>query len=195
METQTGNIESILESKKLNWNVHKESLVTQSGKDVPDRFAICRDDNSAVLGVVSKKYQIMQNADIFSFVEELVGNHEAKVKSSILKNGGSRIGLTLEFPNQIFEIPSKYQADPITNRISISTSHDGSSSVRISSRPFRQWCSNGCTMAISEVAGLKFSDIIRKLKSKLGMPLMSACLPRMLLKVSSGELWNLPKRM
>ncbi|MDT3401224.1 hypothetical protein QE417_000296 [Mucilaginibacter terrae] len=40
---------------------------------VPHHYATVRTDNNAVLGVVGKDYEIVQNADAFAFFDEIVG--------------------------------------------------------------------------------------------------------------------------
>ena len=86
----------------LNWNVeqrplgfldqiHKPQVKEIHGqnvevpghaviRDVPGWFANVRDNDLAVLGVVSKQYKIIQNKVAFAFTDELIGMGGGAVK-------------------------------------------------------------------------------------------------------------------
>jgi hypothetical protein len=69
----------------LDYEVEKRKLFTSSGEiilanqtiqnkiEVPNYYSTVRTDNNAVLGVVGKDYQIVQNRDAFSFFDSIVG--------------------------------------------------------------------------------------------------------------------------
>ena len=57
----------------LDFIVEKQKLITERGLDVPDYFATVREDNNDVLGMVGKDYTIVQNRDVFSFFDGIVG--------------------------------------------------------------------------------------------------------------------------
>ncbi len=68
--------EAAIEAAHLDWHVDMKPLQTTDGIDVPDNFATVRGDNSAVLGVVSDKYKVVQNRDAFKFLDSLVADVE-----------------------------------------------------------------------------------------------------------------------
>src|ERR1700761_1548468 len=64
----------------LDYTVEKWPMFTCDPQDfacddrlVPDKFAPVRTDNKAVLGVVGKDYEIVQNVDAFTFFDSIVG--------------------------------------------------------------------------------------------------------------------------
>lgn len=56
----------------LDWNVDKRPIFDASGTQIDNYFANTRDKDGAVLGIVSGKYEIVQNKDAFAFTDALV---------------------------------------------------------------------------------------------------------------------------
>ena len=64
-----------LDKANLNYYVGKENITTASGLIIPGKQATVKhyaDGSTAVAGVVSPSYEIMQNIDAFNFVDDLV---------------------------------------------------------------------------------------------------------------------------
>lgn len=57
----------------LDWQVVQKKLVTDGGIEVPGFKANLRETDNQVLGVVSDRYKVVQNADAFSFTDALLG--------------------------------------------------------------------------------------------------------------------------
>ena len=57
----------------LDWNVVQEPIYTEFNEVVEGYKANVRDTDRKVLGVVSDRYKVVQNADAFSFTDELLG--------------------------------------------------------------------------------------------------------------------------
>jgi hypothetical protein len=76
-----------IEHAGLDYEVEKRKLFTPAGEiildneiiqnkiEVPNYFSTVRTDNDAILGVVGKDYQIVQNRDAFSFFDSIVGGN------------------------------------------------------------------------------------------------------------------------
>lgn len=68
----------------LDYEVQKRKLFTSSIQnstiEVPNYFSTVRSDNDAILGVVGKDYQIVQNRDAFSFFDAIVQKAEKPKK-------------------------------------------------------------------------------------------------------------------
>ena len=61
-----------LYEKAFNWSVSKESMITvEQGLEVPNRFAVVRDDTKTVLGVVGKNYNLLQNSEVIDILKKL----------------------------------------------------------------------------------------------------------------------------
>ena len=69
------NISEVLQQSGLNYTVHKEKIVTESGLIIPEQVATVK-DNGKVLGVVGKNYEICQNAEAFDFANYIDGDVE-----------------------------------------------------------------------------------------------------------------------
>ena len=65
--------EEALKLAGLNWDVWQEKIYTGDGIVVNDYYANIRSSDHKVLGVVSGRYQIVQNRDAFAFTDELLG--------------------------------------------------------------------------------------------------------------------------
>lgn len=80
--TGIGSIEAALNLSGMNFKVVKIPVSFNINQDVkgmppryvkiPDQFALVRDDTRAVLGVVGKNYEILQNIEAFNFLDSLV---------------------------------------------------------------------------------------------------------------------------
>ncbi len=89
------------------------------------------------IGVVGNKYQIFQNADIFSALDSLIDSGEARYAAAGEYDGGAKVWMLLSLPYEI-----NVANDPHAAFILAKTSHDGSSSVVIKPIIERLFCAN-----------------------------------------------------
>jgi phage/plasmid-like protein (TIGR03299 family) len=89
------------------------------------------------LGVVGGRYQIFQNAEVFSALDSLVEDDSARYAAAGEYDGGAKVWMLLELPVRI-----QVADDPHAGFILAKTSHDGSSSVVIKPIIERLWCKN-----------------------------------------------------
>ncbi|MGN6437611.1 MAG: DUF932 domain-containing protein [Agriterribacter sp.] len=76
--------------------------ITDSELHVPDYYANVRADNNAVLGVVGKDYQIVQNNEAFAFFDAIVGGGGGILYETAGALGkGERIFITAKLPDYI----------------------------------------------------------------------------------------------
>src|ERR1700733_5718739 len=85
--------ETWIERAHLDWRVKKVPLYTLGGAEAPDMFANVRydypeNDPRGILGYVSDRYQIVQNADGFRFLDSLVANGEMYYEAAGALDGG-----------------------------------------------------------------------------------------------------------
>ena len=83
----------------LDWKVEQEPLMTGTFKDVPGFKANIRSDNGTVLGVVSNRYQVVQNEEAFAFTDELIGEGVVYETAGSL-NGGRKVWLLAKLPER-----------------------------------------------------------------------------------------------
>ena len=120
----------------LDWKVEQEALMTETFHDVEGFKANVRSDNRAVLGVVSNRYQVVQNEEAFAFTDALVGEGVTYETAGSL-NGGRRVWL-------LAKLPEKYQlvGDTVEPYVVFTNSHDGSAAIRMACTPVRVVCQN-----------------------------------------------------
>ena len=73
------NVEFTLDSNDalreagLNWRVNQFPIFTPNGQKIPNYMANIRDSDEQILGVVTARYQIVQNEEAFAFTDALLG--------------------------------------------------------------------------------------------------------------------------
>lgn len=112
--------------------------------EVPDYYATVRTDNSSVLGVVGKDYEIVQNADAFSFFDAIVGGDGMQYETAGALGKGERIFITAKLPGYI-KVGS---GDMIEKYLFLTTSHDGYGSITAAFTPVRIVCANTLNAAM-----------------------------------------------
>ncbi|UZJ63968.1 DUF945 domain-containing protein [Sphingobacterium sp. KU25419] len=119
---------------------------------IPNNFANIRSDNNAVLGVVGKDYQIVQNNEAFSFFDAIVGNGDGILYETAGALGqGERIFITAKLPGYIRvgngeDVTEKY--------IFLTTSHDGSGSITAAFTPIRIVCQNTLNASLRSMSNV-----------------------------------------
>ncbi|PSK90843.1 DUF932 domain-containing protein [Taibaiella chishuiensis] len=117
---------------------------------VPDYFATMRTDNNSVLGVVGKDYEVVQNADAFSFFDAIVGGGDGILYETAGALGkGERIFITAKLPDYI----RVGNNDMIEKYLFLTTSHDGSGSITAAFTPIRIVCQNTLNAALKGTTG------------------------------------------
>jgi len=145
-----------LTAAQLDWTVEQRSValwntegsVGNEGKWKEQKgiLANVRADNNLYLGMVSDYYQVVQNVDAFSFLDELIENHEMEYESAFSLKGGKRVVLLGRLP-QIDEIAKD---DFVKRYILMSLSHDGSCAIKFGPCAMRVVCANTHAVALQE---------------------------------------------
>lgn len=127
----------------LDWKVEQEPLMTGTFKDVPGFKANIRSDNGTVLGVVSNRYQVVQNEEAFAFTDELIGEGVVYETAGSL-NGGRKVWL-------LAKLPERYHlaGEAVEPYIVFTNSHDGSGAIRVAPTPVRVVCQNTLNLALN----------------------------------------------
>lgn len=113
--------------------------------EVPNYYSTVRTDNDAVLGVVGKDYQIVQNRDAFSFFDSIVGGDGILYETAGALGKGERIFITAKLPDYI----RVGNDDLIEKYLFLTTSHDGSGSITAAFTPIRIVCNNTLNAAMN----------------------------------------------
>jgi phage/plasmid-like protein (TIGR03299 family) len=157
---QYPNSKDAISHAGLDYQVEKADLIAlikkttnqhESGSaPVPGYFATMRMDNNAVLGVVGKDYQIVQNRDAFTFFDSIVGNDGILYETAGALGKGERIFITAKLPGYI-QVGSD---DLIEKYLFLTTSHDGSGSITAAFTPVRIVCANTLNAAMKNMTNV-----------------------------------------
>ncbi|TLV01428.1 DUF932 domain-containing protein [Dyadobacter luticola] len=117
---------------------------------VPNFYATMRTDNGAVLGIVGKDYQIVQNRNAFTFFDSIVGGDGIMYETAGALGKGERIFITAKLPGYI-EVG---RDDLIEKYLFLTTSHDGSGSITAAFTPVRIVCANTLNAAMKNMTNV-----------------------------------------
>lgn len=109
----------------------------------PNAYATYRTDKNIPLGIVKDRYAPVQNIDAFNFFDGAIGKDKAVWQTAGCFGNGERIFVSAKLPKNIL-----VNGDPIENYLVFTTSHDGSSGVKILFTPIRVVCQNTLNAAI-----------------------------------------------
>ena len=132
-----------LQASGLDWNVVQRPIMTSAYEPIPGYKANIRDIDNKILGVVSDRYRVVQNAEAFAFTDALLGEG-VKYETAGSLQEGRRIWL-------LAKLPDKYiiEGEQIEPYLVFSSSHDGSGAIKVAMAPVRVVCQNTLNMALS----------------------------------------------
>lgn len=153
--------EAALELAGLDWQVVQKKLVTDGGIEVPGFKANLRETDNQVLGVVSDRYKVVQNADAFSFTDALLGEGVTYETAGSLQNGRRTWILA--------KLPTRYiiSGDEITPYLVFMNSHDGSGSIKAAMTPIRVVCQNTLNLVLSTAKRCWSTNHVGDIKGKM----------------------------
>lgn len=135
------SVEDAIRLADMNWEVvQTPALIRLADGNVletPMKVNI-RSDNNAFLGVVSDRYQTVQNVEAFSFLSYLT---DFKFVSAGIVSGGKTIWLCVEVPD--FAV----LGESMKMYLVFSSTHDGKGAIRAAITPVRPACSNTLNLA------------------------------------------------
>jgi len=127
----------------LDWEVVQKNVYTEDDCLVSGYKANIRSTDSAVLGIVSNRYRVVQNEDAFRFTDDLLGAGVTYETAGALQ-GGRKVWL-------LARMPQKYviASDEIAPYLVVMNSHDGSSGIKVAMTPIRVVCQNTLNLALA----------------------------------------------
>lgn len=141
--SSTKTVEDALILADLNWKVESKNIYDENGNAYDKYRANVRNTDGRLLGVVTDKYNIVQNKDAFNFVDGLVDEGFEFDRAGQFR-GGKSIWVMGKLPQ------SKILGDDISNNVVFVNSHDGSSGVKVMMTPIRIICSNMMNYTLRE---------------------------------------------
>ena len=138
------NVGEALTFAGADWEVVSNKIFDESGNEIPNYRANVRKDTGDTLGIVSDRYQVVQNYEAFDFVNELPLEGDFKFESAGIFRGGRSMWIMGSLPEV------NILGDDISNNVVFVNSHDGSSGVKVMMTPIRLICSNMINLATKE---------------------------------------------
>lgn len=139
-----------IQSERFDFTVEQIQLTDPEGR--PTRFfGNRRIDTGEVLGVVTERYEVLQNGTLFDSFEKVVaskgfGNFNRRV---VTTHNGARCRAIYDFPNTGIRLSN---GNDLTFRLKVQNSFDGSLRASLAVGLFRLICSNGLAAPVGAVA-------------------------------------------
>lgn len=137
------NIEEALQLASLDWEVESKYIYNEYGEPYDKFKANVRESDGKLLGIVTDRYNIVQNIDAFDFVDGLVSEGFKFDRAGQFRDGRS-IWVMGSLPE------TQILGDDISNNVVFVNSHDGSSGVKVMMTPIRLICSNMINLALKK---------------------------------------------
>ena len=161
--------EEAIKAAGLDFEVGLQELYARydldgSSIDVPNNYAVVRDDTKSVLSVVGSKYEVIQNKECFSFLDEVAGSGKlVRYNTAGSLHGGKKIWLLAELTNLTFEpVPG----DVVKPYLALIKGHDGITPLMSFFTSTRIVCQNTANMALADARKNKENMVkIRHTKS------------------------------
>jgi phage/plasmid-like protein (TIGR03299 family) len=138
--------EEAIKAAKLSWKVDQVPVYTANNwaAEIPGYVANVRSDTREVLGIVSDRYSVAQNKDVFAFADELIGNNRVKCAYETAGSlwNGRRVFMLVNMPK------GRIVGDEYQPYLCLSNAHDGSSALQVFLTGIRVVCNNTLTAAL-----------------------------------------------
>ena len=132
------NSQDALIQSGLDWKVVQRPIMTTAYDPIPGYKA-----DNRILGVVTDRYKVVQNAEAFAFTDALLGEG-VKYETAGSLQDGKKIWILAKLPDKY--IIEGEQIDPY---LVFSSSHDGSGAIKVAMTPIRVVCQNTLNVALS----------------------------------------------
>ena len=151
-----------LELAGLDWTVEQRPIFIESSPftQIPGYVANVRDKDNKVLGVVTPRYKVVQNAEAFEFTDNLIGGDVKYVTAGSLKEG-RRVWMLAQLPR------TRILGDDVDPYICFSNSHDGTGTVKVCMTPIRVVCNNTLNLALESAKRCWSTRHMGNIESKL----------------------------
>lgn len=127
----------------LDWSVLQEPIYTDNGTLISGYKANVRSTDAKVLGVVTDRYKVIQNAEAFEFTDTLLGEGVRYETAGSLQEG-KKVWLLARLPREYI-----IGGERISPYMVFSNTHDGSGAVKVAVTPIRVVCNNTLNLALT----------------------------------------------
>jgi phage/plasmid-like protein (TIGR03299 family) len=136
----------------LDWTVGCQHIYAEYDQDesrieIPDNFAVIRDDTKAVLGVVGNQFEPIQNKECFGFMDALAGPERlVRYHTAGSLQGGKKIWLLAELTNLTF---APVPGDEVQPYLALIDGKDGRTNLMAFFTGTRIVCANTASFALN----------------------------------------------
>jgi phage/plasmid-like protein (TIGR03299 family) len=138
----------------MDWSIRRSEIRYAVSRDatadslikLPDQHVLFRSDTQDALGVVSKRYQVVQPGEVLEFFRDIAKAGGLELSAAGTIYGGKRFWATAK----IGEASPTSLADKIGGYLLISTSADGSLATEVRRTTVRAVCKNTLAMAFAD---------------------------------------------
>lgn len=145
----------------LDWEVEGKPVFTDSGMLIPNYKANIRSSDNSVLGIVTDRYQVVQNREAFEFTDSLISEGNVKYETAGSLSGGKRIWMLARMPE------TKILDDEVEPYICFTNSHDGFGAIKVCMTPVRVVCQNTLNLALERTKRCWSTKHVGDINSKL----------------------------
>ena len=135
-----------IKAARLTWLVDQTPVYTANNwaQPIPGFVANVRNDTKEVLGIVSERYKVAQNKDVFAFADDLIGNGRVKCTYETAGSlfNGRRVFMLVNMPK------GRIVEDEYQPYLCLSNAHDGSACLQVFLTGIRVVCNNTLTAAL-----------------------------------------------
>ena len=136
----------------MDWRIQRSEVRFNTSRTeevlvkMPEQHVLFRSDNHEALGLVSKKYQVVQPSEVIEFFRDIAKAGGLELSAAGTIYGGKRFWATAK----IGEASPTNISDKIGGYLLISTSADGSLATEVRRTTVRTVCSNTLAMAMAD---------------------------------------------
>jgi phage/plasmid-like protein (TIGR03299 family) len=136
-----------IEASGLDWDVAIRNNKIEGGEIYPDRWGTVRVSDGQPLGIVGRRYQVIQNRAAFAFADNLVDDGQAKYETAGSLWNGKRIFLSMELGH--LDITVKGDDSDTKMYLMLTNSHDSATAAEGVITPVRTVCQNTLNLALA----------------------------------------------
>jgi phage/plasmid-like protein (TIGR03299 family) len=135
-----------VKAARLEWKVNQTAVYSghNRAEAIPGFRANVRSDTGEVLGIVSERYKVAQNREVFDFADALIGTDGVKCTYETAGSlwNGRRVFMLVNMPK------GRIAGDAYRPYLCISNAHDGSAPLQVFLTGIRVVCNNTLSAAL-----------------------------------------------
>lgn len=129
----------------LDYRVNKHQFSSPYTGEPVNAWGTFREDTGELLGAVGSSYQVIQNEDMFKFIDGILQTDQARIETAGALGVGEKVWALARIPRDIIVV----NPEDVSNcYLLFTTSHDGSSAAVAKLSTVRVVCQNTLNMAL-----------------------------------------------